>query len=335
MPTVSSVEKAVNRLKEAVRDGQAYEGLQTIKSLHRRLRSKRQNDQARELLSRSSAELWHANETSASLDLAKALLQDCRDCREGGGGIDTVALQLEEVLAVMAMSPPQADDTATASALQDETCSWAETAANWAWRAEPAAAGSLRVLQLAGDVVLAARGPKLGGHAYVLYAQCNSVNSMQAALSNNLEAKGVDWGIHVTRAALLLLAYAPAMSSAQCDWPEQIAPATRLRTAEYLVKQCQQEQLHAPRFRGIPKDNTCLFSFCELLVQVLAMHSTQKPLAQHLGATLSQHYMPALSRDKELAELLEKVFEVYQLFPRRQVTGGMLSGLMSMLSSQH
>lgn len=48
------------------------------------------------------------------------------------------------------------------------------------YRTEPVAAGTLRVLQLAGDVVLAARGPKFSGHAYILYAQCNSVNSIYA-----------------------------------------------------------------------------------------------------------------------------------------------------------
>jgi hypothetical protein len=73
----NALAQAIDRMKDAIRDGKAYEGLQTIKSLNRRLSSKKQYDCSRTLLAQSASEMWQSEETAASLDLGKLLMQVC------------------------------------------------------------------------------------------------------------------------------------------------------------------------------------------------------------------------------------------------------------------
>lgn len=329
MSPESTVQKAIDRMKDAIRDGKAYEGLQTIKSLNRRLSSKKQYDCSRTLLAQSASEMWQSEETAASLDLGKLLMQNCT---KHASSVDAAAPQLQSLLLVMAMSPPTADDAATLAAMQNETCSWAETAASWAWASAPTAAGTLELLRLAGDVVVAVRGFRCCGRACVLYARCNSVNKLHEVLTRNPDAKCNEWPMFTTRIVLLLLAYAPPSSPIQ--WPEQISQGARIKAAQFLLMQCQEEQLHAPHFESIPQDTVCLFSFCKLLLQVLELDYSQRTSAQKLWILLKAHYMPAISRDPELMQLLDMVSLVFlNIQPSRPSTGGLLGNIMAMMTS--
>ena len=69
--------QVIDRLKESLAAGSAYEGLQSVKAANRRLRTRGQLSSGYSLLGEAASLLWMAGQLSGSLDLAKTLLQAC------------------------------------------------------------------------------------------------------------------------------------------------------------------------------------------------------------------------------------------------------------------
>lgn len=298
-PASAGVAKALQRVKAQLDAGAFYEAQQMYKTTYHRYHSRKQLDEAYQVLREGAVAQLRAGQITCGAELGTMLVDAYAEDRAPASTASIAALC--DIVRAMPAEAPGAEDGAGVDA-----CSRFVTAAvKWAHKAG-ADAGVRQLHDLFAGHLVAAYGWRQLGRASMHFARGADADAFAAALAGCAAAAPPgEAGLFAARAVLQTLA---------CAHPSTLG--RQLTHADALLAACRRRP-----WAGGPLPESPLLHFCQFLLTALQQRSAR------LEGLLKAKYAPALARDPALGAYLARVEELY-LNVGGGGGGGLLAGLL-------
>ena len=296
----AGVQKALQRVKAQVDAGAFYEAQQMYKTTYHRYHSRKQLDEAYQVLREGAVQQLRSGQITCGAELGTMLVDAYTEDRAPAGAAAVGALC--DIVRAMPADGAIAEDGAGV-----EACSRFVTAAvKWAHKAG-ADAGVRQLHDLFAAHLVAAYGWHQLARASMHYARGADADAFAAALAScSAAAPPGEADLFAARAVLQTLA---------CAHPSTLG--RQLQHADALLAACRRR----PWAGGRPLPDSPLLHFCQFLLTALQQRSAR------LEQLLRVKYSAALARDPALEAYLLRAEELY-LNTGGGGGGGLLAGLL-------